>query len=290
MKRQRKLAIVGVTGALLFGAGTGAVLNLPSSAGATSNIDAVAGKASAATDPPADSGDTETTAPSGSPSESAGTSDAAAPADDGTPPADGQGRHGPDGRRGVDAARVLDGLVTDGTITEAQEDAIKAAIEANRPTPPDPSSTATPTERPDPGAVLKTSLDGLVADGTITQAQADAITSAVEAARPADGEGRGPGMGGRHGGPAGRGFGLDAAATAIGITSDELKTDLEAGKTIAEVATEKGVDVQTVIDAIVAQATTDITQRVTDMVNGVKPTPPADAPDAGAAPSTTTGS
>jgi hypothetical protein len=33
-----------------------------------------------------------------------------------------------------------------------------------------------------------------------------------------------------------------------------------------------------VIDAIVAEQTADITQRVTDMVNGVRPTPPAGAP------------
>src|SRR4051794_17858614 len=41
---------------------------------------------------------------------------------------------------------------------------------------------------------------------------------------------------------------LDAAATALGITTDELKTELESGKTIAQVASDKGVDVQTVID------------------------------------------
>ena len=74
----------------------------------------------------------------------------------------------------------------------------------------------------------------------------------------------------------GGGMALETAATAIGITADELKTELDAGKTIADVATEQGVAVQTVIDAIVADRTADITQRVTDMVNGVAPTPPAD--------------
>ena len=161
------------------------------------------------------------------------------------------------------------------------------------------------------GAFLKTQLDALVVDGTITQVQEDAILSGIESARPATGAGdsdgdhagRGPGMDGRgdHGGPGmggrGHGFGLgggiDAAATALGVTKDELKTELGAGKTIADIATAKGVVVQTVIDAIVAAETTELTQRVTDAVNGVKPTPPADAPDpstdSGNATPTTTG-
>ncbi len=38
--------------------------------------------------------------------------------------------------------------------------------------------------------------------------------------------------------------GLKAAAEALGITPDELKTELEAGKSIAQVAEEKDIDVQ----------------------------------------------
>ena len=56
------------------------------------------------------------------------------------------------------------------------------------------------------------------------------------------------------------------------MTAAELRTELEAGKTIAQVASTKGVEVQKVIDALVAEATT----RITDMVNGVKPTAPVD--------------
>jgi hypothetical protein len=69
---------------------------------------------------------------------------------------------------------------------------------------------------------------------------------------------RGPGFG-RH-----RGVGLDlaVAADALGITEDELRTELESGSSIADVAGERGVDVQTVIDALVADATADIDERV----------------------------
>jgi hypothetical protein len=70
---------------------------------------------------------------------------------------------------------------------------------------------------------------------------------------------------------------LTAAADAIGITADELKTAIKGGQTIAQVAEANGKSVQSVIDALVAQATTDLTQRITDMVNGVKPAAPTEA-------------
>ena len=46
-----------------------------------------------------------------------------------------------------------------------------------------------------------------------------------------------------------------AAAEAIGITEDELRAALEGGQSIAQVAEAEGVDVQTVIDALVADGT-----------------------------------
>jgi len=143
--------------------------------------------------------------------------------------------------------------------------------------------------RPEKGMGLTTALADLVTAGTITQDQSDSVTAAIAANHggPGGGQGRGRGgeggPGGGHeghegrGGPGGMGGGkiAEAAATALGVTTDELKTELDAGKTIAEVAAGKGVDVQTVIDAIVADQTADITERVTDFVNGVKPTAPA---------------
>jgi hypothetical protein len=127
---------------------------------------------------------------------------------------------------------------------------------------------------------VEEALGGLVTDGTITQAQADAVGTALEAARPA----HGPGLRG--------GAKLEAVAEALGITADELRTELEAGKTIATVAGEKDVEVQAVVDAIVAAhkahldeevAAGDLTQeeadarlegaeaRATAMVNGETP-------------------
>lgn len=210
---QKRLAIAGMTGALLIGAGTGVVLNLPAGAGASGASVAAATTPSVPADPTA-IGD-----------------------------GDGQGGHG------AMLADSLSKLVTAGTITQAQADSITAALEANR-----------PAGMPD---------DGMGGPGMGRH----------------HGKG-GPGMGGEgKGGPGmgrGRGAGLEAAATALGITADELRTELQGGKSIADVATAKGVNVQTVIDALVAEAKT----RITDMVNGVRPAAPADQPDA---PATTSG-
>ncbi len=96
-------------------------------------------------------------------------------------------------------------------------------------------------------------LQPLVADGTITQKQLDKIITALDAARPPRGEGGGD-HGGR-GGPGGhRGPGLEVAATALGLTVDELRTELQSGSSIADVATAHGVALQTVIDAFVTDA------------------------------------
>jgi len=86
--------------------------------------------------------------------------------------------------------------------------------------------------------------------------------------------------------------GLEAAAEAIGIEVDALREAVQGGRTIAQVAQANGVDVQTVIDAMVADATERIdakvaegdltqeraddlkaglTERVTAIVNGERP-------------------
>ncbi len=61
---------------------------------------------------------------------------------------------------------------------------------------------------------------------------------------------------------------LDVAAKALGMTTDELTAALKAGKTLEQVATDKGVDIQTVKDAIQAahadEMRTQIKQAVTD--------------------------
>jgi hypothetical protein len=65
---------------------------------------------------------------------------------------------------------------------------------------------------------------------------------------------------------------LDAGAKALNLTTEQLLTKLRDGKTtIADVAKQQNVDVQTVIDAMAAVAKSDIT----DMVNNPLPAPPS---------------
>ncbi|MEZ5239064.1 MAG: hypothetical protein R2716_08960 [Microthrixaceae bacterium] len=117
--------------------------------------------------------------------------------------------------------------------------------------------------------------------GTIDQSQADAVIEALVEAAP-----EGP----RHG-PRG-GQGLEAAAEAIGVERSDLMDALRDGSTIAEVAEANGVDAQTVIDAMVAEAEQHIaeglengrlteeraaeirdglTERITELVNSGPP-------------------
>ena len=85
-------------------------------------------------------------------------------------------------------------------------------------------------------------LGGLVGDGTLTQAQADRVASTLAEARP---EGLG------HRGPGGRGLHLEAAAEALGVPVEELRTAAEAGRSLADVAQEKGVSTDALVDALV---------------------------------------
>jgi len=134
-------------------------------------------------------------------------------------------------------------------------------------------------------AQVKAKLDEKVANGDITQKQADyqleqAKTSATEQLdstwegwRP-DGRGHGGMMGHGMGGFAGVSL-QSVAAEKLGMELTDLQTELQNGKTIAALAEEKGVDTQTIIDAYLAQvkekldekvANGDITQAQADTV------------------------
>jgi hypothetical protein len=105
-------------------------------------------------------------------------------------------------------------------------------------------------------------LDGLVDQGTITEAQADAVAEALQEARPEPMPGFGPwGPGGLF--DVGVAV-LDEAADAIGIEEDELLDAMRDGQTIAEVAEREGVDPQTVIDALVAATRERLDEAVAD--------------------------
>jgi hypothetical protein len=134
-------------------------------------------------------------------------------------------------------------------------------------------------------ARMAEALQPLIDAGTIDQAQADAVIAALQDAMPRGGHG-----GGRHGGPR-----LGAAADALGVTEEELIAALRDGQSLADVAAAQGLDVQGVVDALVAAARAhiaeevaegdltqekadarlaELTERVTAMVNGERPERP----------------
>ena len=112
--------------------------------------------------------------------------------------------------------------------------------------------------KPDRGARLTEALQPLIDDGTITQAQADEVIAALEAAGPSAVATAATAV--RVGSAA---TSPGSGATALGISTDDLRTALQDGKSIADVAAEQGVDVQTVIDAMVSEASTRIDEAVT---------------------------
>lgn len=127
------------------------------------------------------------------------------------------------------------------------------------------------------GVDVRTVIDAIVADekaeiaqrvteGKLTQAEADAMLSTVVEHATAIVNGQRPPRGFRDGhGPRGRmKQHLDAAASALGVTPEELGRSLEDGSSLADVATAQGVDVRKVVDAIVADETAEIARRVAD--------------------------
>lgn len=110
-------------------------------------------------------------------------------------------------------------------------------------------------------AAVKADLAERVQAGDITQAQADAKAEnlAARITELVNREGlpaHGPGKGHRHrGGPGHHAkANLDVAANTIGVSFEELRSALEDGRSIAQVAESEDVEVQKVVDAMVADA------------------------------------
>jgi len=212
------------------------------------------------------------------------------------------------------AAVLLAGALSLGTVATAN------AAGTTIPTTPGAGNSV----RPNPDQELATVLAKLVTAGTITQAQSDAITAAVKAAKPTPPAGAklphsdtntiggAPAMGGfpgGKGGPGGMGgfgmgrggmggFGMNTAArqsvitSFLGTTAAALQTSLQSGKSLAQLATAAGKAPADLITALVnydnaqidaqvtagtltsAQATAlkaNVTKRDTNEVNNVRP-------------------
>jgi len=96
---------------------------------------------------------------------------------------------------------------------------------------------------------LENRVDDAVAAGRLTKAQGDELKQRIESGdMPLFG---GPGPGFHHHGPFG---GLDAAATYLGLTDAQLRTQLESGRSLADVAKAQGKTVDGLVQAMVGSA------------------------------------
>jgi len=130
-------------------------------------------------------------------------------------------------------------------------------------------------------AAEEAQLDQAVKDGDLTQQQADAIKARRKASGhvlggggPSFGHG-GPRLPGGLGGPGGPGFGghhggfgggalFPDLSDALGITNEQLRTQLRAGKSIAEIAKAQGTSLADVRTALKADAKTKADKAVKD--------------------------
>jgi hypothetical protein len=113
---------------------------------------------------------------------------------------------------------------------------------------------------------LKNRVDDAVSSGRLTKDQGDALKKRIDSGNvpfPFGFFGRGAGPDLKHGfGPPFAKF--DAAASYLGLGESELETQLGQGKTLAQIAKDRGKSVDGLIDALVAAAEKKIDTAVAD--------------------------
>ena len=170
------------------------------------------------------------------------------------------------GRKRVTTVGVAVGMLAGGVIglvattpawtSAATGDAATEVVALQEDTPDDSGDDA--DDRPEPGERLRETLQPLVDDGTIDAGQADAVTEHLVENRP---ERDRPGRRGLDGhGRDGSGHGRNNAVVAelLGFDRETLRAELEAGNSIADIAEANGIELQTVVDALVADAQSHI--------------------------------
>ena len=107
-----------------------------------------------------------------------------------------------------------------------------------------------------------TAFEGLVTDGTLTQAQVDAIQERFETLRAERGEdGENGRRGHRRGGMKAS---LETVTEVLGLEADALREARAEGSSLAEIAEAQGVLPQTLIDALVDEANARIDEKAAE--------------------------
>jgi hypothetical protein len=256
MRKDRIIGALALTGAMAGGAVAGALLGIPGISGAQTTT-------SEATTTTTEAPATTTEAPTTTTEAPTTTTEGTAPAaPDETDPNErrrfGGCHFGPFGGSGfsLEAAAGALGMSESDLAAQLRDGKTLAEVAA------------------DEGVDVQKVIDALVADANerIDQAVSDGKLTAERAAAIKEGlEDRitrlvneGPPFKFGHRGPRFPGFSLEAAAGALGMSESDLAAQLRDGKTLAEVAADKGVDAQKVIDALVAGANERIDQAVSD--------------------------
>ena len=94
----------------------------------------------------------------------------------------------------------------------------------------------------------------------LTSAAGDVETDAIDESSSDDADGRhgrGKGKGGKMGSP-------ETLATALGVDTETLRSEFAAGKSIADIATEQGIAINTVVAALIADLEEHLNEHVAD--------------------------
>lgn len=146
--------------------------------------------------------------------------------------------------------------------------ALVRQVDDEAPDTTDTDTTDTDTDTSDPdtdtesgddvaerGDRLRELLEPLIADGTITAEQADAVTEQLVDSVPDVRWRRGHGHGhGRFGGPVGRGAVSDAVTELLGLEPEAVREALRDGSTLAELAEANGVSTDVLVGTLVTEA------------------------------------
>ena len=113
-------------------------------------------------------------------------------------------------------------------------------------------------------AEINAEIDNAVANGKLTNAQADRFREGVadKVAAMVDESGEHRARGGRDRHDRFNGGDCDELAALLGTDCETLKTSLKAGQTPAEIAESSDIEPQTVIDALVAEMNTELDAKV----------------------------
>lgn len=140
-------------------------------------------------------------------------------------------------------------------VSSAATDSAPVAIVQQTDTDESTTTTAdADAARPEPGERLREALEPLVTDGTITSAQADAVSEHLAASRP-DRPGR---RGHRLGNVS------EVVTEVLGLEAEELREQLRAGNSLADIAETQGVELEVLISALVDEAQDKIDEAVAD--------------------------